>query len=145
MRKFMNVKQFAGAMLMVMLAVALLAPRAHAWHASRAVIDDVRYVNRNGGVTFFVDFRIWEHLGYTGAVRIRITDGIDTLILREYFRPAYNPAYYRDFGLYVSNVRLATEGLFVTQSLHVTVDILDSGGNILAQEIGFMSWAGGWY
>lgn len=129
-----------------LLIVACLLPvmfwpsAALAWHSSSAAIEDVRYVNEDGGVRFFVDFRVYDHAGYTGSVRIRISDGFDSIIALGTFRPGYNPAYYRDFSIYVSGLRLILEGGFVTRQLDVTVEILDAGGNVLARDRGAMTW-----
>ena len=114
---------------------------ALAWHSSSAAIDDVRYMNEDGGVRFLVDFRIYDHVGYTGSVRIRISDGYDSVVALATFRPGFNPAYYSDFSIYVSGLRLILEGGFVTRELDVTVEILDAGGNVLARDGGAMTWA----
>lgn len=129
------------------LVVACLLPlmfwptMAMAWHSSSAVIDDVRYVNEDGGVRFFVDFRVYDHVGYTGSVRIRISDGYDTVAALATFRPGFDATSYRDFAIFVSSMRLILEGGFMTRELDVTVEILDAGGNVLARDGGAMTWA----
>lgn len=114
---------------------------ALAWHSSSAVIEDVRYLNEDGGVRFYVAFYIYDHVGYTGSVRIRISDGVDSVVAVSSFRPGYDPAYYRDFTIFVSGLRMMREGRFVSRELDVTVEILDFGGNVLARDGGIMTWA----
>ena len=134
--------RIAGILLVVFLLPVLVLPGpALAWHDASAVIEDVRYVNENGGVTFHVDFEIWGHMGYAGSVRIRISDGYDTVEITRTFQPGYDRTYYRAFSLFVSNTRLAGEGAFITRDLDVTVDILDTFGRVLARDGGVMSWA----
>lgn len=136
--------RYAAVMLVLVLWPVLLPiTPAYAWHDSRAVIDDIRYVNGAGGVTFYVDFGISGHLGYVGAVRVRISDGYDTVDVVRTFQPGYDPAFYRSFTLFVSHSRLAAEGAFLIRSLDVTVEIVDAGGNVLARKGGVMAWLPG--
>lgn len=136
--------RYVAVLLVLALWPILLAPSpAQAWHDSRAVIDDVRYVNGAGGVTFHVDFAISGHVGYVGAVRVRVSDGYDVVDVVRTFQPGYDPAFYRSFTLFVSHSRLAAEGAFLIRSLDVTVEIIDAGGNVLARSGGTMAWSPG--
>lgn len=121
-------------------ALVVLPLEAEAWHGSAAVIDDVSYVNTNGGVEFSVDFRISNHLGDTGTVRIGMSDGIDVVITRRNFTPIYDPAQFSDIMLYVSNTRMVAEGRFLPGTLAVVVEIVNAGGNVLARQVGTMNW-----